>query len=1090
MDSNNINVYFYKYSFTTSGLKISGTSSHTIISLLPKAYSIQLCAGGPRYKASISLNKTRVPIQSSLSESTEQKLIAELNTKAQRPNYWTWGVAGLIISALIFGLGLITFLSFVLVLLLAVIDHIAKTTVLHYSFDEKNLLSFNYFNAALATISQSKGLWQVNSTDPTDRLVITCSNHLPINIKSNISFPTLKIGNLTIYFTPDCILMQSNKTFTSVDYAKQEISEHEIDFIERAQPHSDAKVVSHTWKYTKISGEPDKRYKDNPRYPVMRYTLIQFKSATGLNQTIMSSAHFSKKILTQALTLHKATISSSTVEVPTVQISSTPHTKLSENQLVEKTITAVNSENDLRTFQLQPTDSSTKSIDTLPSLNQLPPAHPSTNLVEENFATFQLQPENSGLERKIPLPSPMQKLPPKGTNIWIPFCEPVEVSGIVIPNGGIYVGTQSANRPIDEPSIIDPNLPVSNHYVSQQERLMGYWPSYNQISSEARRAYLEWQAGGRSNPAADVGYVFLFFYGLEKRALVDINTDVNAKKDIGNIVAEVQRLLTIYGNSGSFRGYATRFINFITFDPLAEKIYISSPVIPTELSYELPFSYRVALGQLAVDKQPLPADWALAWTLSDNRISKRTPVTRCADIFASLFKANYLKKYPKGFILAINRTKLEFGYNAAAANINYKTKNLVELPDVTAISGPVNKLQSIVDITTEQLDAYSRHLGRNPEDAQRTEGLLLLPFEIWPEETKTLFNNLQEQIAQEAIVLDFSTFLENINIKANPSRVQIIQLVQSLEKLGIGFEPDLLAGAKLPKPNDAIALFKTQAEDVNLRLAPSYHAAFITMELASAVAMADGQVSEAELHLLHRQVESWVHLTPLQHHRLKASLQLKIKQPDTLSSLKKKLEPLSIESKQSIARLLAHLAQADGNVGHEEVKLLEKIYSALGLDEQQVYRDLHTTSVNSTIKGTSTTPSGSSVKTASFELNIERIAMLQKETALVSSLLSDVFVDETMPIEPTPALEPQTLESSPTTLLNLDQEHTTFLRHLISRPQWSRDDLLNLAADLELMLDGALENINEASLDHWDEQLIEGDDPLEINQNLIEKLAT
>ena len=49
------------------------------------------------------------------------------------------------------------------------------------------------------------------------------SNHLPINIKSNISFPTLKISNLTIYFTPDCILMHSNKTFTSVDYAKLEI---------------------------------------------------------------------------------------------------------------------------------------------------------------------------------------------------------------------------------------------------------------------------------------------------------------------------------------------------------------------------------------------------------------------------------------------------------------------------------------------------------------------------------------------------------------------------------------------------------------------------------------------------------------------------------------------------------------------------------------------------------------------------------------------------------------------------------------------------------------------------------------------------
>ncbi|AXJ90736.1 hypothetical protein DKP84_14540 [Acinetobacter pittii] len=35
---------------------------------------------------------------------------------------------------------------------------------------------------------------------------------------------------------------------------------------------------------------------------------------------------------------------------------------------------------------------------------------------------------------------------------------------------------------------------------------------------------------------------------------------------------------------------------------------------------------------------------------------------------------------------------------------------------------------------------------------------------------------------------------------------------------------------------------------------------------------------------------------------------------------------------------------------------------------------------------------------------------------------------------------------------------------------------------------GLLENINESTLDHLDEQIIEGDDLLEVNQTLLEKI--
>jgi len=72
-------------------------------------------------------------------------------------------------------------------------------------------------------------------------------------------------------------------------------------------------------------------------------------------------------------------------------------------------------------------------------------------------------------------------------------------------------------------------------------------------------------------------------------------------------------------------------------------------------------------------------------------------------------------------------------------------------------------------------------------------------------------------------------------------------------------------------------------------------------------------------------------------------------------------------------------------------------------------------------------------------------------------------------------------------LLGLDAEHSAFLRVLLTRPSWSRAELSDIAADMEMMLDGALERVNEAALDKLDARIAEGDDPIEIAQDLLER---
>lgn len=414
-----------------------------------------------------------------------------------------------------------------------------------------------------------------------------------------------------------------------------------------------------------------------------------------------------------------------------------------------------------------------------------------------------------------------------------------------------------------------------------------------------------------------------------------------------------------------------------------------------------------------------------------------------------------------------------------------------------ATSGTRKSLQLLVDLCTSELEPYSRYLGRNPESAEALEGLLQLPVTLWPATARTELDELQSKIGDDLIVMSFGELAGRFKSAGALSRDKVLALACALESLHIGMEPDVLAGSRTPKAEDRIALFVTQSEDGSLRASAAYNAASVTLDLASSVASADGDTSNEEVTLLAQHIDSWSHLSVAHRKRLKAHLQIQIQQPPTLASLKKKLDPLTVDAKRTIASFLAHLAQADGIVSPAEVKLLERVYKALQLDSQMLYSDLHGAASGASITPvkpeTSSTSSEPGTQTAAiakgFVLDHERIAELQRETAEVSALLAQVFTeDQVEELEQSvDAVESATEISAD--VAGLDLEHSAFLRLLISRAEWSRSELEAAASDMELMLDGALEQINDMAFERFDMPVTEGDDPIEINTDILEELA-
>lgn len=667
---------------------------------------------------------------------------------------------------------------------------------------------------------------------------------------------------------------------------------------------------------------------------------------------------------------------------------------------------------------------------------------------------------------------------------WLPPGESIEVAGVKLPGGMLYVGgrLKALNGGTD------PCLISGQHTVARvgnyRARQMGYWPSYIEASPEERRAYLNWLSEGRSNPDCDIGYVFLFFYGLERRVIVDTRDSPAARNDWPAIIVELRRLLAIYGDkSGSFNRYACELLSWIELNGKSSQLY-KQPIPDFPRTYELPPYLRLALGQAAFDRAPLPADLALAWVRLSPDCYLRTAATRCPNEFERLFAQRYYEVLGPGLVLPKNRTKLKFVYQPASAGLRGANLTMAfgEVPDVTALTAPIKKLMEISNQCTDELGSYSRLVGKDPGAAGALEGLLLLPVTLWPAVTRAKLQVLTTQMSEGRLSLplkDLLAMLGGASQAINRDRAR--GLARALEGAEIGMEPHILGGAKTPGEQDTIVLFAQPLMESDVSSRAEYQTAALTLQLASAVAQADGDFHDREVAHLRAEIEGWAHLTLAERRRLHAHLQWLTASPMNLAALKKRLEPLPAAARETLAAFMATLAQADGFVSPDEVKFLEKVYKALGVEPKRVFSDIH--AAGSGGAPVSTVKAGKQ----GFRLDAERIVALQEDTARVSALLSKIFVEEA-DSTPAPAAPAPELEDAVNAPLGLDEDHSALLRLLLSRPEWTRAELEDAATDLDLMLDGAMEQINEAAFEAFDEPLFEGEDPISVNTKLLEKI--
>jgi hypothetical protein len=180
----------------------------------------------------------------------------------------------------------------------------------------------------------------------------------------------------------------------------------------------------------------------------------------------------------------------------------------------------------------------------------------------------------------------------------------------------------------------------------------------------------------------------------------------------------------------------------------------------------------------------------------------------------------------------------------------------------------------------------------------------------------------------------------------------------------------------------------------------------------------------------------------------------------------------------------------------DEITMLTKLYRLLGLEEADVYSQVHAFEAGDVGPVTVRRAAGvrdrwsippQPIESREVELDQARIAARREETAAVSALLSDIFVEDDDEAVPAPSDRPPSPIGS---IAGLDMAHANFVGLLRPQPSWDRADLETLAEAHGLpMLDAAIDRINDAVIEACGEPLIEGDDPLEINGYALQGIA-
>lgn len=682
---------------------------------------------------------------------------------------------------------------------------------------------------------------------------------------------------------------------------------------------------------------------------------------------------------------------------------------------------------------------------------------------------------------------------------WYSAGQSVSHSGVRIGSGMLYT-TERALRWPGEPSAIITSLSVARTGALPSQDF-GYYPSYESLTPDQRRCYLEWLSAGRqdADPSQrSLGYVFMFFYGLERRILVEGDLDPA-------LLDEILRLLEHYGpaqKSRSLKSYALQLLHFTGWQLGADYYRALWPRL-LEFDGERPDQdgMRFVLANLHQRGEPL--DWTVAYRIAlGNEESRRsTVVTRARDKFWELFEQRFSERFPGGIVLQAGKQQALVQYRPASSalmQMSYERKRgnpfELRLPNVAGLHRQFKALPEIWNSCVDDLSGYSRALGSK----KHGQAAALAAWEALPPDlrraeehpAKPAFDELVTTASREGDYIftpvGVLAALAGIDERAKLTAGQSRQVAELVSGLGWQLAPNPEVTGLPLAWNQELALYPAIPGEA---VEPHVSGLVRLLYLAITLAAADGVIEPEELDSFHQliapQIQRESDWRPLR--ATEASLRRDANV--ALRSLPQMAKIIPKESRLFVLRTMAHIAAADNEVTLDELKILRRMARAFDLDADAVEKLLREDEAfrEVTIEGGRGKQSGETIpvrpteQPAAFALDHDRIKALTQETHEVISMLSVVMAEP----DEAPVAAPVSVATAPVEmsapiawLTGLDARYHSAVLTLVRHDELTTADFDALAAKHHLMPDDLLNAVNT-----WSDETL-GDFLLERGENL------
>lgn len=687
-------------------------------------------------------------------------------------------------------------------------------------------------------------------------------------------------------------------------------------------------------------------------------------------------------------------------------------------------------------------------------------------------------------ESLAPLPDTTAGPATQSSRTWHPPGVQVTIGSAVISGGMVYVGTSTGRYGQHDGCFIDPGLPLGTAGAAGP---LGYWPSYQGISPDCRKYYLDWLASGRQAAGTDIGYVFLYFYGLERRLLIDAPPPA----EVQALTQELERLRSLYASNSSFERYSRNLLEAVEFLQGAGSPN-GSPFVP-DLAIpcgDMPLSLKTAIAREVVAGRPIRFELAAAalFGLRDFWLTRRDVLEKGRSPFLTVLRARFDAAFPDGFVVRNRKDScLQPVYRGATAGLNVDLKartGLRDLPDPVALTW--TKLLALAGTTANDLVLYVKMLAYHPTRATSIAGLIDCPPELrdsiavgdrrWLERLPSPASVPFEELARHTIGA------ENTKWTVRHRR----RISEALSVVGYAMEPGPEDTIERLEDRTVVQVFRCAGDGQSRSMIVASAAAML---VASVVKANQGAADKLEAFWL-SQLPSRLSLPADQMIRLRARLTWYRTNSVSLPKVKRVLGEATLEEREFCAWSATVAVGASGNADKLQIAVLEAVHDALSVPRTGLYVGLHAGIGAASVSADGPVAVSDEVPEALHPIprspavaeptapDTDRLARIRADTERVSAMLADIFTEN----EPVPEVPEHAGEGH---FAGLDTEHATLLTKIVASAEWSRQDFDAAAAKIGLMPDGAMEAINEWAFDRYGDALVEDGDPIQVNLALL-----